>query len=85
MMMVVFCRHRFPDLRFKKTRNTGLIREFLSFSGWSMLGTFAFMLKGQGLNMLLNYFFGPAINAARGLTYQINGAIFGFSSNITMA
>ena len=85
MMMIVYCRLNFKDLRFKKTRNTNLIKEFLSFSGWSMLGTFAFMLKGQGLNMLLNLFFGPAINAARGLTYQISGAIFGFSSNITMA
>ena len=50
-----------------------------------MAGTFAFLLKGQGLNLLLNWFFGPVINAARGLAYQINTAVSGFSSNITLA
>ena len=43
------------------------------------------MLKGQGLNMILNLFFGPAINAARGIAYQVNNAISGFSQNITIA
>lgn len=62
-----------------------IIKQLLSFSGWNVIGTFAFMLKGQALNMLLNYFFGPVINAARGVAYQINGAISSFSSNIVVA
>ena len=62
-----------------------LLKSIMSFSGWNLIGTFAFLLKGQGLNMLLNYFFGPIINAARGIAYQVNGAISGFSSNISIA
>ena len=62
-----------------------LLKSIMSFSGWNLIGTFAFLLKGQGLNMLLNYFFGPIINAARGIAYQVNGAITGFSSNISIA
>lgn len=74
-------------LRFKLELHVdkSLIRQLLSFSGWNVIGTFAFMLKGQALNMLLNYFFGPVINAARGIAYQINGAISSFSSNIVVA
>lgn len=57
----------------------------LSFSGWNLIGTFAFLLKGQGLNMVLNVYFGPIVNAARGVAYQVNGAINGFSANIATA
>ncbi|MCQ2343361.1 MAG: hypothetical protein MJ002_00350 [Paludibacteraceae bacterium] len=63
----------------------GMLKEILSFSGWNLLGTFAFTFKGQGLNVLLNYFFGPIVNAARGISYQINAAVSGFYSNIALA
>jgi O-antigen/teichoic acid export membrane protein len=43
------------------------------------------MLKGQAVNMLLNFFFGPIINAARGIAYQVGNAVTSFSSNITVA
>lgn len=46
---------------------------------------FAFTMKGQGLNVLLNSFFGPVVNAARGVAAQIMAAIQGFSSNIVTA
>lgn len=62
-----------------------LFKSLLSFSGWNLLGTFAFLLKGQGLNMLLNSFFGVVINAARGIAYQVNGAINVFSANLATA
>lgn len=56
-----------------------------SFSGWNVLGTFSGVLKGQGLNMLLNAFFGPVVNAARGVSYQIMTALQQFSLNIVAA
>ena len=62
-----------------------LFHSMLSFSGWNLIGTFAFLLKGQGLNMVLNVYFGPIVNAARGVAYQVNGAINGFSANIATA
>ena len=42
----------------------------LSYSGWSLWGSMAYVLKDQGVNMALNIFFGPVVNAARGITYQ---------------
>ena len=85
LLMTAFCRARIPGTRFLRQRDRDTRKELLSFSGWSLMGAFVFMMKGQGINLLLNFFFGPAINAARGLTYQISGAISGFSSNITIA
>ncbi|MBR1575199.1 MAG: hypothetical protein IJ654_01980 [Bacteroidales bacterium] len=85
VLMAVYSHLRFPELRFLRQRDPAMRKSLLSFSGWSLVGAFVFMMKGQGLNMLLNFFFGPVINAARGLTYQISGAIGGFSSNITVA
>ena len=85
LLLVVFCLTRFKDARLRWDRNDGLLRSILSFSGWNLAGTLAFLLKGQGVNMILNYYFGNVINAARGLAYQISGAIFGFSSNITIS
>ena len=44
----------------------------LSFAGWSFLGNIGYSLKMQGINILINLFFGPAVNAARGVAYQVN-------------
>ena len=57
----------------------------LSFSGWNILGTFSQVLKGQGVNMLLNVFFGTVVNAARAVAFQVNAAITGFSNNVAMS
>jgi O-antigen/teichoic acid export membrane protein len=61
------------------------MKKMLSFSSWNLVGTFAFMLKGEALNILLNFFFGPLINAARAIAFQIGNAISSFSANITIA
>ena len=57
----------------------------LNFSSWNLLGSTAIMLKNQGVNILINIFFGPAINAANGIAYQVNSAVFQFSNNFTTA
>lgn len=68
-----------------RKKDKALLREMTSFSGWNVFGTFAYMIKDQGLNVLLNSFFGPIVNAARGIAMQINGALQGFSTNIVSA
>ena len=62
-----------------------LFKELLNFSGWNLLGTVIFMLKDQGLNLLLNIFFGTIVNAARGVAFQVYAAVTGFSSNVVKA
>lgn len=71
--------------RFKWEIDKRLFKLMVSFSCWNMLGTFAFLLKGQGLNMLLNVFFGPIVNAARGIAFQVNNALNNLSANLAIA
>lgn len=62
-----------------------LFKPMLSFSGWNVFGSFAYMLKSQGLNMLLNVFFGPVVNAARGVSAMVMSGVQGFQANIVIA
>lgn len=75
----------FKILKLLRNYDRTLFKPMLSFSGWNIFGTFAYMIKSQGLNMLLNIFFGPVINAARGVSNMILTAIQGFQTNITTA
>lgn len=76
---------KFDEIRFRKVYERKMFKEMLTFSGLNLFGTLARTGKEQGLNMLLNLFFGPAVNAARGLAYQVCAGIRGFVSTITSA
>lgn len=75
----------FKHLKIKFKYYENHFKQMLSFSGWNLFGTFAYMIKGQGLNMLLNTFFGPVVNAARGVSNMIMGGLQGFQGNIVVA
>lgn len=85
LLYFIYAKRQFSAIKLNKSINKSLFKSFLSFSGWNLVGTFAFMLKGQGLNMILNAFFGTIVNAARGVAYQVNSAVFAFSGNISTA
>lgn len=61
------------------------MREILSFTGWNIFGSVSGVVRGQGLNILINLFFGPVFNTARGVAYQVYNAVNGFASNFMMA
>lgn len=82
---VSYAKLNFKELKFKLSWDLNYLKPMLSFSGWNILDMFAYMLKGQGTNVLLNAFFGPIVNAARGISTQIMGAIQSFSHNIIIA
>lgn len=81
----IYVKIHFKELKIRFELNKKMITSMLSFSGWHVFGTFAIMMKNQGVNMVLNLFFGPVVNAARGISYQISTAIMGFVQNITTA
>lgn len=85
ILYLTYCKNEFQEMKLIRSFDIKLFKTMVSFSSWNLIGTFAFMLKGQGINMLLNYFFGPVVNAARGIAYQVNGAISGFTSNVSIA
>lgn len=81
----VYCKRKFHECHYKFYWNRTLFREMGTFAGWDMYGNFAFVMITQGVNMLLNMFFGPAVNASRAIAVQIQMAIQGFATNFTMA
>ncbi len=85
LLSLGYCKIKFKPICLQFVFHKDLFKEMLSFSGWNIFGTFAYMLKGQGLNVLLNAFFGPVVNAARGVSTMIGNAIQGFQSNIVVS
>lgn len=85
LLYATYCKFKIKELEIKKIYRSDLYRPMLSFSGWNLIGTFAFMLKGQGLNLVLNLFFGPIVNAARGIASQVNGAVSSFTASVFTA
>lgn len=72
---IIYGKRKYKEclLKFNKDRN--YIKKMLSFASFSFIGNIGFVLRNQGVNLVLNIFFGPAINAARG------GCISGFHSS----
>ena len=81
----LYSRINFSEIQFKRVFDMGLFKKMLSFSTWNVLDTFASMIRGQGLNLLLNGFFGPVVNAARGVSVHVSGALRSFSMTILSA
>lgn len=70
-----YCHKHFKETHFKAEFNRSLIREMTNFAGWSFVGNLAYIFFTQGLNMMLNIFFGPVVNAARGIAVQVQSAV----------
>lgn len=60
-------------------------KSIMNFAGWNLIGNLAYVVKSQGINILINIFCGPAINAARGIGFQVNQAVTSFVTNFQMA
>ena len=80
-----YCKRNFSESNYKFFWEQSLYKTLMSYAGWNLFGNLAAVAMGQGVNILLNLFFGPIVNAARGIAYQVNGAINGFVSNFQMA
>lgn len=82
---VVYTRRSFAECRIGWVWNTGLVREMLAFIGSTLFGCMAWSVGNQGMNVILNIFFGPVVNAARGIAVQVSAAIDRFSSSLITA
>lgn len=85
ILYYVYCRRNFKSVRFKRVYTRKMFFKMLAFSGWGSFGTFACVAREEGLNIVLNLFFGPIVNAARGIAYQVSAALQGFVTNISVA
>ncbi|WP_288737932.1 oligosaccharide flippase family protein [uncultured Parabacteroides sp.] len=71
----LYCTKTFVESKVKMCYNKELFRKMFTFAGWSFTGQLAYIGYTQGINILMNLFFGPVVNAARGVANQVqNGA-----------
>lgn len=81
----LYCRRCFEEARFHFCYEKDLVREMLGFSGWNIIGNLASVCNSQGLNMVINSFFGTAINAARGIAFQVHSLVQQLVGNFQLA
>ena len=81
MVYRIYCKRNFIEASMKKIFDKTLIKHIFAFTGWNLWGGMAGTLMGQGINVLLNLFFGPTVNAARGLAVQVQTDVHMFSTN----
>ena len=81
----IYCRLKFHETKFKLSWDWIIYKDIMHFAGWALIGNFIFFFYTQGINLLLNAFCGPAVNAARGIAVQVQGVISNLSNNVQTA
>lgn len=81
----LYCIRHFKECRYEAILDKKLLKEMSGFAGWSFLGNTAYLFNTQGVNIIINLYFGVTLNAARGIVTQVTGAIMTFINNFTMA
>lgn len=85
MVYMIYCVQHFDECKYKWIFDKEVFQSMASFAGWSMWGNLAYVCYTQGLNMLLNIFFGPIVNAARAVAVQAQGAVGQLADNFRLA
>lgn len=80
-----YCNKHFVESHYEFIYDRPLIKEMTGFAGWSFFGNTAYMLNTQGVDMLINIFFGVTLNAAKGVASQVQNAVMQFVGNFTVA
>lgn len=80
-----YCKVKFAESRFRLYWDKKLFHIMLSYTGWNLWGNVASVMSGQGVNVMLNIFFGPSVNAARAIAMQVSGALNNFVQNLQVA
>lgn len=77
----IYCVKKFELCKYHLYWSSSLFKELVGYTGWSLIGNMAWTFNGQGMNFLINIFFGPVFNAARGVAASVEGAVSSFLYN----
>ena len=80
-----YCKKHFAECNYHFHWDKEILKKMFGFAGWNFIGASSAVLRDQGVNIVINIFCGPAVNAARGISSQVNSAIMGFVNNFTTA
>ncbi|WP_455601263.1 lipopolysaccharide biosynthesis protein [Bacteroides rodentium] len=81
----LYSKQKYPEARSCVKLCKEYCRQILGFSFWTVNGNLAIICYTQGLNILLNMFFGSVVNAARGVAVQVQAVVMQFCTNFQMA
>ena len=81
----VYCRKHYSECKFQLVKDKVLFKELISYSGWNLFGAAVGTAKNQLVNIAINLFCGPVVNAARGVAMSICNAANSFASNFSVA
>ena len=85
IVYVIYCTKNFSESKYHLVFDKSILKEMGKFAGWNYLGSVAAILHTQGLNILMNMFFGVTVNAARGIATQVESAVVMLVNNFTVA
>lgn len=81
----IYCTKHFEESKFSLKINKLIFKDIAVYSGWITIGASSAIFKEQGINVLINMFFGVLLNAARGIAMQVYGIVNQFSASISSA
>lgn len=81
----IYCMKHFDECHVRRVWCPDIFKKMIVFSGWDLYGNLSVTMRTQGVNMLLNVFFGPLMNAAASIASQVQGAVMAFAQNVTTA
>lgn len=80
-----YCKKHFTECAYHFHWDKDILKQMFGFAGWNFIGAVAGILRGQGVNILLNLYFNPVVNAAQGVASQVSNAVGSFSTNFLTA
>lgn len=82
---IIYAHRLMPQIGIKAMYNAEHLKQIASFCGWNIFGAASGVVKSQGINILMNIFFGVVVNAARGIASQVLNCVFKLASNFQVA
>jgi O-antigen/teichoic acid export membrane protein len=83
--IVTYCHAKLAGIRIEAIKDKTVYKYIISFSSWTLLGSLSVIMESQGLNLLINIFYGVALNAAVGIAGQVRGALSQFVNGFQQA
>ncbi len=80
-----YCKRQFEECTYHFIYDHNLLKQMFGFAGWNFIGASSAVLRSQGVNIVLNLFFGPTVNAARAISVKVSAVVTGFINNFMMA
>lgn len=81
----IYCTKHFEECHIRRVWRADIFKSMFVFSGWDLYGNMSVTMRTQGVNMLLNMFFGPLMNASASIAAQVQGSVMAFAQNVNTA